>query len=236
MVAILIANDIPLYQQTIDKIYELIDSNEIAPGESFPPERELAKRWGISRNSLRDAFHILEHRGVVISRQGSGRYLRNRIDTVSLNSQSDYRAESISHAIEKSSLFDIYYARQVIEPKIVELVARYASDEQIFLIRERYEDFVVIFEKSGKTTEELDIHRLYAGCCKNFLLAEMAEQAYQATEDLMSNRFKSEYYDKHTVDECLKAHDQIVSEIERRDTEAASRAMHNHLQHTLDMF
>ena len=70
----------PLYQQTIDKIYSLIDSMEIQPGEKFPPERELAVKWGISRNSLRDAFHILEHRGVVISKQGSGRYLRNKVN------------------------------------------------------------------------------------------------------------------------------------------------------------
>ena len=27
-----------LYQQTIDKIYELIDSGGVKPGERFPPE------------------------------------------------------------------------------------------------------------------------------------------------------------------------------------------------------
>ena len=67
-----------LYQQTIDKIYELIDSGSVEPGERFPPERQLTQRWGVSRNTLRDAFHILEHRGLIVSKHGSGRYLRKK--------------------------------------------------------------------------------------------------------------------------------------------------------------
>ena len=35
-----------LYQQTIDKIYELIDSGGVKPGERFPPERQLTPTMG----------------------------------------------------------------------------------------------------------------------------------------------------------------------------------------------
>ena len=63
----------------------------------------------------------------------------------------------------------------------------------------------------------------------------MVELAYKATEDLMLNRFRSEYFDKHTVEESLQAHGQIIDAIVKRDTEAAKSTMFNHLQHTLDM-
>lgn len=227
-------NDVPLYQKTIDKIYELIDNAEVAFGDRFPPERELAKRWGISRNSVRDAFHILEHRGLVVTLQGSGRYLRGQIEEA--EEQSGPRLDTVSRSIEKSSLWDIYCTRQLLEPKVVEDVARNASLEAISGIRAGYEHFAEILKSTGKTTKEMEIHRLYTANCRNFFLVDLVEQALQASEDLMANRFKSEYYVKHTVDVALEGHHQIISAIEKRDTEAASRAMFNHLQHTLDMF
>ena len=225
----------PLYQQTIDKIYSLIDSMEIQPGEKFPPERELAVKWGISRNSLRDAFHILEHRGVVISKQGSGRYLRNKVNKDEDEAEVTTHFDSISRSIEQSSLLDIYCTRQLLEPKIVEEVARHATPEQIQTIKAGYEHFAKIFNASGNTKEEFGMHRLYASCCGNYFLAEMVELAYKATEDLMLNRFRSEYFDKHTVEESLQAHGQIIDAIVKRDMEAAKSTMFNHLQHTLDM-
>ena len=227
--------DVPLYQQTIDKIYELIDSGEVKLGERFPAERELASRWGISRNSLRDAFHVLEHRGVIISRKGSGHYLRNKLDLDNISSNTSLQFESISHNLEKCSLYDIYCTRQMLEPKVIEDVARNASSEEIAEIKESYEKFVEIFNKSGNTKEELDIHRIYTNHCRNNFLVDMVEYACQAVEDLMLHRFQSEYYDKHTVEESLEAHRIIIEHIEKREIEQAGKAMYDHLQHTIDM-
>ena len=42
----------------------------------MPAERELMEQLGVSRNVLREAFHILEQRGIITSRQGKGRFLR----------------------------------------------------------------------------------------------------------------------------------------------------------------
>jgi len=227
--------DVPLYQKTIDKIYSLIDSKEVQLGQKFPPERELASRWGISRNSLRDAFHILENRGVIVSKQGSGRFLRNKSETDVIMSKTSFQFENISQNLEKCSLYDIYCVRRLLEPKAVERVTIDASDEEIRKIKEGYERFVGIFEQSGKTREELDIHRLYTAYCKNAFLSDMIEYALQSVEDLMLYRFKSEYYDKHTVEECLQAHSLIIYYMQKRDAEAAGHAMFDHLQHTIDM-
>ena len=42
----------------------------------MPAERELMEQLGVSRNVLREAFHILEQRGIITSQQGKGRFLR----------------------------------------------------------------------------------------------------------------------------------------------------------------
>lgn len=224
-----------LYQQTIDKIYELIDSGGVKPGERFPPERQLTQQWGISRNTLRDAFHILEHRGLIVSKHGSGRYLRNQIDCGVTGESANAHFDNISQNLERYSLCDIYYTRQLLEPKIVESVARNASEETIKAIRTGFETYSKMLNESGKTDDEVEIHRLYAARCDNYFLVEMAMIAYEATEDLMRNRFEVEYFRRHSVKENLKDHDLIIKAIERRDTEAANRLMFNHLQQTLNM-
>lgn len=67
----------PSYEALIQRIYKYIDESGMQPGDFFPPERELAKNWGVSRNVLREAIAILEERGLVVSRQGQGRSLRS---------------------------------------------------------------------------------------------------------------------------------------------------------------
>ena len=66
-----------LYEEVVSALYAMIDRKEVTLGGKFPPERELTEELGVSRNVLREAFHILENRGIVVSRQGSGRYLRS---------------------------------------------------------------------------------------------------------------------------------------------------------------
>ena len=65
-----------LYEDVVNDLYTLIDESQLQPGDKLPPERELTEKLGISRNVLREAFHVLESRGIINSHQGKGRFLR----------------------------------------------------------------------------------------------------------------------------------------------------------------
>jgi Transcriptional regulators len=65
-----------LYESVIDQIMDLVKRSELKPGDKLPPERELAEKLSISRNSLREAFRVLESRGLIKSKAGGGRYIR----------------------------------------------------------------------------------------------------------------------------------------------------------------
>lgn len=54
-----------LYESVIEQIMDLIKNNELKPGDKLPPERELAEKLSISRGSLREAFRVLESRGLL---------------------------------------------------------------------------------------------------------------------------------------------------------------------------
>jgi GntR family transcriptional regulator len=60
----------PLYLQVIDDLTLLIDSLE--PGEYLPSEPKLARQFGVSRATLREAMRVFEGRGLIIRRQGVG--------------------------------------------------------------------------------------------------------------------------------------------------------------------
>ena len=66
-----------LYQEVVSALYQIIDEQKIQPGAQLPSERELIERLGVSRNVLREAFHVMEQRGIIISQQGRGRFLRS---------------------------------------------------------------------------------------------------------------------------------------------------------------
>src|SRR4029077_6603118 len=61
-----------LYLEIAGQIRSLIENGEFSPGSRLPAERELAKQFGVSRPSMREALIALEVEGYVDVRPGSG--------------------------------------------------------------------------------------------------------------------------------------------------------------------
>jgi Bacterial regulatory proteins, gntR family len=51
---------------------------EARPGEKLPSGNELAQRYGVARMTTQQAMHILRDEGLIVSRQGSGVFVRER--------------------------------------------------------------------------------------------------------------------------------------------------------------
>ncbi len=60
----------------VAEIRHLIREFELGPGDRLLSERELAKRFGVSRNSVREAIQFLATIGLLEVRHGGGSYLR----------------------------------------------------------------------------------------------------------------------------------------------------------------
>ncbi len=58
------------FEETVERLLTIIKLGMVAPGEKFPPERELAAQLGISRLTLREAIRELSEAGYVSSRRG----------------------------------------------------------------------------------------------------------------------------------------------------------------------
>ena len=70
------------YEKVIEYVKHGIGSGEIQAGEKLLPERELAQKLEISRNSAREGLRILENMGVLESQQGAGNYISGNFDEI----------------------------------------------------------------------------------------------------------------------------------------------------------
>ena len=60
------------YERVITYIKSEILKGDLKQGEKLPPERELAERLGVGRNSVREALAYPEPHGIHLQHPGSG--------------------------------------------------------------------------------------------------------------------------------------------------------------------
>ena len=60
------------FEHAVEQLARAIRLGAFADGELIPPERDLAERLGVSRNTLRDAIAALRESGLVATRRGRG--------------------------------------------------------------------------------------------------------------------------------------------------------------------
>ncbi|GAA4593715.1 GntR family transcriptional regulator [Planotetraspora phitsanulokensis] len=66
------------YLQVAHQLRAAILTRKFAPGEKLPSGPELAKTFGVARMTVQQAIRELRDEGLVISRQGSGIFVRER--------------------------------------------------------------------------------------------------------------------------------------------------------------
>ena len=79
MIALDYADKRPLYEQTKEKLRELIISGVLKPHDKLPSVRELASNLGINPNTVKKAYDILENKGIIISKSTKGTFISENI-------------------------------------------------------------------------------------------------------------------------------------------------------------
>src|SRR3954451_6090366 len=70
----------PVYLQIAAAIRDLLRTGRVAAGSALPPEQVLAKRFGVSRMTMRQANDVLEREGLIERQRGRGTFaVQNRI-------------------------------------------------------------------------------------------------------------------------------------------------------------
>jgi len=70
----------PPYIQIANAVRAAILPRTFGPGEQLPSGSELAKRYGVARMTVQQALRLLREEGLIVSRQGSGVFVRERAE------------------------------------------------------------------------------------------------------------------------------------------------------------
>ena len=210
-----------LYESVIEQIMILIKNEELKPGDQLPPERELAEKLSISRGSLREAFRVLESRGLIKSKPGGGRFIRE------LKKDSSIHAENIILSLEKSSILELLEAREIFEVKIVKLAAQRATIEDINLIEEVLKKMRKEELKDDKKAEsDTEFHLAIASASHNFVFVNIIKLHLDLLKETRGKTWKI----PGRREKQFQEHQAILEAIIERDSKKAGEAMLKHLR------
>ena len=73
-------SSLPLYKQLQRTLRHAIETRVLGPDDALPPERDLATDLSVSRITVRKAIDGLVSEGLLVRRQGSGTFVRARVE------------------------------------------------------------------------------------------------------------------------------------------------------------
>lgn len=95
-----------IYKTLQDEIKAFIIRNHLRPGDALPPETELARLLGASRNSVREAVKSLETLGIVEARPGAGLFV------------SDFSFDPLLNNLAYGMMFDLKSLSDILEVRL----------------------------------------------------------------------------------------------------------------------
>ena len=215
-----------VYAQIVEQIVDLIKSGEFPIGQQLPTERELAKRLGVGRASVREALSALQILGLVETKHGQGTF-------VCANGASPDLQADASAVLSEESPFTILQARLTIEPSIAGMAARRRSEaalRRLEAILDRVKaDLcdVYVFSEGDR-----DFHLAVAEACGNSVLSA----TMSGIRELMGQKMwltlmtHSSFATPGRWQQALDEHRGICEAVRLQDPELAASRMIQHLQ------
>ena len=109
------------FEDTVARLLQAIRLGLVAPGESLPPERDLAARLAVSRDTVREAIGSLADAGFLVARRG--RYGGTFV-TETPPARADLTPVSVTE------IDDILSLRDILEPGAARLAAGQSLDAE----------------------------------------------------------------------------------------------------------
>jgi GntR family transcriptional regulator, transcriptional repressor for pyruvate dehydrogenase complex len=208
-------------EQVITQVREMIRHGSLKPGDRLPPERELAKRLGISRASLRHGLQSLAAIGVLTSRHGSGTYIAEgppALDSEPLSMLADL------HRFKPNEMFE---ARKILESGLAAMAAENAQPEHLASMAEEItEMYASLDDPQEYLIHDIRFHRAVAAASGNQILAALMNMVSTA----MYERRRATVERATDLKESVEFHRQIYRLIRAGKPDEARTAMSEHLE------
>lgn len=207
-----------LSQSVKDAIQEMI-FDKLKAGDRLPTEAELTSMFNVSRTSVREALKTLEAARIVEKRNG-GTYVVEQIQECFVDPL------YVMTRLNVTKGEDLLYVRQILEGEAAVLAAKKAGEN---IIRE-LKDTVWMMQKPSITLDEyieLDarFHLLVAEGAQNSVMLQLIKDISTVLVKLYPKCCTLEFVQR----EAIPLQIQVVAAIENGNSEAAKKALVQHL-------
>lgn len=215
-------NTDPTYKRVAKAIEEAIMTGRLKTGDRLPTETELAAQLGVNRSTIREGIRALENADL-LTRVG-GKRLVVRVPQPSQIAWVNTRALGMMHV----SFLDLWELQLQVEPFAAGAAAERIAPELLQELRANVirlaenlnnDDFVV--------DNDIEFHRLVAQAATNAALSLVSEPIRVLLFSATTGFYETVPQARHRL---LKAHQAILADIEKGDSNNARRWMSRHIE------
>lgn len=212
----------PIYASVQAKLRDFVAEAGLEPGDRLPPEREFARRLGVSRTSLRQALTALRVEGLVDVRHGDGIYLARAIDDV----VPPIAAELGAAHPELPALGEV---RNTLEALAAQAAAQRRTDEDLaaMVAGLRLMEREIAAGEPGLRGDR-EFHRAVLTAARNEVLTKLLDAIAEGSERIAQASLSR----PGQPERSLGAHRMILDAIVMRESDLARRLMYDHLDLT----
>ncbi len=208
-----------LYQKVAGQIAGLIRAGELQVGSRLPPERDLSKRLGVSRPTIREAMVALEISGLVEVRTGSGIYIAAPGN------------ETLFNFDAGPSPFEILAARKLIEPEVAALAATCITEPELLKLKDSLSALELAEDHRHSLGPDHEFHAIIAAATGNTILVSIVDSLWERMFGPIFEALSIRTGLPQNVRMTLNDHIAIYQRLVARDAEGARQKMREHLEH-----
>lgn len=204
----------------------LIMEGTLRPGEKLLPERELAKKFEVSRPSVREAIQRLEARGLLYRRQGGGTFVQPNLWEQLSRPLLDFLTT------HPESQFDLLEARHALEGIAAYYAAMRGTDED----RKRIKTHHLIIQQaqnSGDLDAEaravIEFQITVTEAAHNVVLLHLLRAMEPVLAQNVRRNFALLYARPEMLQKVSEHRAHVYAAIMAREPEKAREASHSHL-------
>jgi GntR family transcriptional repressor for pyruvate dehydrogenase complex len=221
-----VINNPPRLQSHARLLLDHIEREALAAGDRLAPERELAKKLGISRPSLREAIQVLQTQGRLMVRHGIGVFVLDEVEGERLRDS----LRAAHHRIE-----ELFQMREILEAPAVEWAAERRTAKQLSEMKEAAEELQVAVAEDPIDFDKVRIldmrfHLTIVKSAQNQFLNKTLGTLQEIMHKSMDNTLKL----PGRIDASAHEHGVILDAIERQDSIAARLLIIQHIHNARD--
>jgi DNA-binding FadR family transcriptional regulator len=214
------------YEQVNDQLRELIVSGGLAPGERLPNEAVLAREFGVSRATVREALRILAAQNLIRTTKGAGGGSYVTLPTVDHISEFLHGSLNLLSEAERVSLEDLLEVRELVEVPAARLAAQRSTDEDVERLRESIPESPLRMTTQEQFAYNKTFHTVIVEACGNMLLYIAVQPVFTVLQTHLARSTLGKGFHR-SVNEH---HHRIVEAVEAGDADGAASEMHAHLE------